>query len=172
MRLQQRWAQYQTELKNIHNNKTRRNYTAWLTAKCVWVLHEETCITGRNKAIALLVTVTVQPQKFHFPASCSHCSVSWLTGLLFLWQIGIWGSFFSQNYAQYLGQKYKHTLDSEYMHDNVRINNLIRAVKTFCSITQSFVKHMNKSSTVCLILWALFRRLHVHGVTLVSTELL
>lgn len=35
MRLQQRWAQYQTELKNIHNNKTRRNYTAWLTAKCV-----------------------------------------------------------------------------------------------------------------------------------------
>lgn len=37
MRLQQRWAQYQTELKNIHNNKTRRNYSTWLTAKSVSV---------------------------------------------------------------------------------------------------------------------------------------
>ncbi|KAJ7385419.1 oxidoreductase, acting on NAD(P)H [Desmophyllum pertusum] len=33
MRLQQRWTQYQTELKNIHNNNMRRNHSTWLTAK-------------------------------------------------------------------------------------------------------------------------------------------
>lgn len=33
LRLQQRWSQYQTELKNIQNNKMRRNHSTWLTAK-------------------------------------------------------------------------------------------------------------------------------------------
>jgi len=33
MRLEQRWSQYQTELKNIQNNKMRRNHSTWLTAK-------------------------------------------------------------------------------------------------------------------------------------------
>jgi len=35
LRLQQRWSQYQNELKNAQNNKQRRNHSTWLTAKSV-----------------------------------------------------------------------------------------------------------------------------------------
>ncbi|XP_029186083.2 WD repeat-containing protein 93-like [Acropora millepora] len=32
LKLEQRWSQYKTELKNIQKNKTRRNYSMWLTS--------------------------------------------------------------------------------------------------------------------------------------------
>ncbi|XP_068740235.1 WD repeat-containing protein 93-like [Montipora capricornis] len=34
-RLEQRWAQFKTELKNIQTSKTRRNHSIWLTSKAV-----------------------------------------------------------------------------------------------------------------------------------------
>ena len=97
MRLQQRWAQYQTELKNIHNNKTRRNYSTWLTAKSVSVtwghhvrtLHEDV-IRGIDSFCNLdrcHSTVTFSEISLVCELQCKLAN-----RILYLWQKGIWES--------------------------------------------------------------------------------